>query len=140
VTDPNLPAAAREKTREGAVAFTTYFATQANASYRSLSPELLVPLVLPECKTCAAMIRQINEYIARKQKYEADFITQTTVTISSASDDRAEVFLTTDSKGGRVEDSNGNLVEKLPAQRGSVTFYLAYVSGSWRVSEIKSNA
>jgi len=138
--DPNFPAAARAKTGDGAVVFTTYFATQANTSYRTLKPELLEPLVLPECKTCAAMIKQVNDYITKKQKYEAEFITPTTVAISSTSDDQAQVFLSTDSKGGSVVDSNGNVVEKLPAQRGSVTFYLGYRAGSWRVAEIKSNA
>jgi len=139
-TDPNVPPAARVKTGDGAVAFTAYFATQANLAYRTLKPELLGTLVLPECKTCAAMTKQVNEYITKRQKYEADFITPVAVTISNASNNQAQVFLSTDSKGGSVMDSSGNLVEKIPAQQGSVTFYLAYDSGSWRVSEIKSNA
>ena len=139
-TDPNVPAAARAQTADGAVAFTAYFAAQANASYQNLKPELLNLLVLQECKTCAAMIQQVNDYIARKQRYEAEFISPTAITISSASDDQAQVFLSTDSKGGRVVDSNGNTVEKLPPQQGNVTFYLVYRSGGWRVSEIKTNA
>ena len=68
-TDPNIPPAAKAQTSDGAVAFTGYFAAQANASYQTLNPELLTPLVISECKTCTAMIKQINEYITRQQKY-----------------------------------------------------------------------
>jgi hypothetical protein len=139
-TDPNIPPAAKAQTSDGAVAFTGYFAAQANASYQTLNPELLTPLVISECKTCTAMIKQINEYITRQQKYVGEFITPTATTISSASGDQAQVFLSTDSKGGRVVDSKGNTVEQLAPQRGSVTIYLVHRSGSWRVSEIKANA
>jgi len=135
--DPNVPALARTNTVAGAEAFTAYFLTAANTSYRDLKPELLRPLVAGSCKTCAGFIEQIESYKAKSQHYEGNFVTPTLITISTFESSRAVVFVSTDTKAAKVVSADGHVVEELPAETGNTTTYLTFDNASWTVTEIK---
>jgi len=141
VTDPNLPAAAREKTREGAVAFTDYFSKQANAAYQQLQPNLINALSTSDCKTCNAMVKTVHGYIANNQRYNGEIMHLTVNTIATFDDGpTAKTFIRSETAPVKVVDSNGAPVQTLPAVRDNFSVFLTYQAGSWRVSEIQGTA
>jgi len=114
--------------------------SQANASFHELKPELVAALALPECKTCNAMIEQVKEYTALDRRYEGEFVHPTVTTIATLEGDDAKTFVTSDTKGSKVIDSQGNTVKELPPARGNLSVFLKFVPGGWRISEIKAAA
>ena len=136
-TDPNVPAAARAKTADGAVAFTSYFLTQANAAYKQLKPELLSPLVRPACKTCSAMTAQIQAYIAQGQRLEGDFVTPTFVTIAQIDGDDAKTFMSTDTKATKVVDANGATIRQIAPNKANGSIFLKFTASGWQIEDFK---
>ena len=135
--DPNIPPAARAKTADGAVAFTSYFLTQANAAYKQLKPELLSPLVRPACKTCSAMTAQIQTYIAQGQRLEGDFVTPTFVTIAQIDGDDAKTFMSTDTKATKVVDANGATIRQIAPNKANGSIFLKFTASGWQIEDFK---
>ncbi len=139
--DPNVPAAARAKTADGAVAFTDYFAKQANAAYQQLKPSLINTLSTSDCKTCAAMVKTVEGYNANNQRYNGEFMHLTLNTIGTFEDGPdAKTFIRSETAPVKVSDSRGSTVQTLPAVKGNFSIFLIYHAGSWRVSEIQGTA
>lgn len=57
---PTMPAAAKEHTQEGALAFAGYFIRALDWSIATTDPSLLVPISSPSCAACNSYISRLN--------------------------------------------------------------------------------
>lgn len=135
--NPSVPKAAQAQTAEGAVAFTTYFTTQVNTAFTTRDPQSVAKLSTSQCKTCSAIVGQIQEYLAKGQTYDGEFFHITSNTVATFSGTSAKTFIRTDSRGAKIRDSGGTVVRTVPAQSGSGTISLNYTGGQWRVTAVQ---
>lgn len=70
VTDPNLPAAAKAQTTEGATALTGYFFTLLNQAWTRPQAGLMSRHFTSACLTCQNFEKNANEYVAKNQRYD----------------------------------------------------------------------
>ena len=57
---PAMPAAAKQHTQEGALAFAGYFIRALDWSIATTDPSLLVPISSPSCAACSSYISRLN--------------------------------------------------------------------------------
>lgn len=138
-TDPNIPEAARQNSHAGAEAFTLYFFGVINRSFAETNPDLLTPLVLSTCKTCAGMTSAIEEYRSKNFRYVGEYVSATNITWATDSAGVTKVLASTDQKGAKVLNLQGRLVREVPPSRGNLSVQLRYDSG-WRIAEIQAAA
>jgi hypothetical protein len=140
-TAPAIPEAARANTPDGAVAFTLFFAAQANQAYSDLNSKLIADLSQDSCGTCKAMIEAINGWIAKKQRYEGEFINPVASNISAfPKDGTAKVLITSQTRGGRIVDANGSVSSTFSSESGNVSVSLSRLADRWSVTSIKGSA
>lgn len=140
-TASGIPDAAKANTQDGATAFVIYFAQVANEAYTKLEPKPIEDLSETTCKTCQGMVDAINDWKAKKQKYEGQFINPTSSSIASfPNDGTAKVLVTTQTKGGRIVDQNGSTVSTFPAESGNLSISVLRVNDQWSVSTIQAAA
>jgi hypothetical protein len=137
----DIPEAARANTPDGAVAFVSYFARQANEAYLNLTPEVISHMSEDSCKTCKGMMDAINGWKNKNQRYEGQFISPTYTAISSfPNDGTAKVLVTSKTSGGRIVDANGSTVSKFDAEAGNLSIALVRVPEGWSISSIQATA
>lgn len=89
-----VPAAAQQRTGKGAMAFTAHFIKQLNLSWTSADPTLLKPLcVLPGSKACDAYIRTATDLRSKKQRYDGDPLTFSSLLILAPEGDKTPVLM-----------------------------------------------
>jgi hypothetical protein len=126
---------------DGAVAFTKYFAEQANRAYETVAPEPIKALSTSTCKTCEAMVSSLTKWRDAHYRYEGKFVVPTSVTISSFLDDgNAKTLLVGSTPDARVVDSSGSVVQTFPGASASSSVFLVYREGQWKVTEIQRAA
>jgi hypothetical protein len=137
-TDPNIPAAARAHTPDGAAAFVKYFYSRLNVAWGQPRAGPLAPLSLPGCKTCRTLEDTARDMVAKRRQMRGD-----TARIDSADAGLTEsngdqvVIVTGSQLKTSVVDSNGKIVQDLPADRIRDLATTRWVASGWRVSEIK---
>jgi hypothetical protein len=126
---------------DGAVAFTRYFADQANKAYETVTPEPIQTLSATSCKTCEAMVTSLTKWRDSHYRYEGKFVEPISITIATFGEDGIAKTLLMGSTGdARVLDQNGAVVQSFPGSSASSSVFLAYRDGQWRVTEIQRTA
>src|SRR5436190_19328581 len=108
---PAIPEAARANTAQGAEAFTKYFGEVVNQAFIHQSEASLQALVLPDCKSCSAIMESIVRYREKGQRFTGQYLGVTDAVFSSSLDGVTKVLAETDQSGGKVVDSKGVTVE-----------------------------
>lgn len=137
----DIPADAQRQTVDGAVAFTRYFADQANRAYSTLNSEEIQNLISPNCKGCTVLTNSISDWKSKNYHYLGDIIKPTYVTASAfPNDGTAKVFLANSTTGAKLVDAQNSLIRIYPAEQSNAIFNLSFESGSWKVTEIQGAA
>ena len=68
---PDIPAAARTQDEKGGVEFVKFFIDQVNESYTTPRDDLIPALSDPGCKSCAALQKIAEQYVASKSHTSA---------------------------------------------------------------------
>lgn len=134
-TDPNVPAAARANTPEGAQEFTKYFIAQLNKSWQTPNPNLLPPLSASECTTCSAVTETAQEYANLGQRYEGLPVAEKAVVVQSFSEvEGAVVLVFGEQEAARVVDAYGATIRSVQPAKANLALTLNHANG-WRVTK-----
>ncbi len=126
---------------DGAVAFTQYFADQANQAYESLDANRVADLSSSGCKGCSAITDSIKSWKEKNYHYIGQLITPTFVTISAfPNDGSAKVLVSNNTTGAKLLDAQNSLVETFPPEQGNASFSLRFESTGWKVAEIQASS
>lgn len=140
-----LPAAARQRTRAGAVAFVKHFLTEYNRAVTTPMTGLLPPLSLPACGTCDGLEGHARWLAKNAYRFSAAPVRTDLVhgvgsnsgTEVVASDPAFFVDVLPQQRAVDVTDRRGRPVKQLPAERGTLDFELRWTTSGWRAAKIK---
>lgn len=138
-TDPGIPVAARVDSIEGAEEFVKYFMAQLDRSLTEPNSALLVPLCTPQSKTCRAYMDAAERFTSKGWRYVGRTFASTATLGQFWISGSATVLVQGSQPAGRIVDSTGTTVEKVPETDGGLVFELT-MHGSWMVQSIKGEA
>ena len=132
--DPNIPAAARAHTPEGAEAFVRYFYSQLNVALATPKSGLVSALSGTTCKTCTAFEGIAVDLASKRQRYQGDGFAVSYV----GSIGESELLVVGEQPTGAVIDINGAVVKRR-TQAEPIKFIVTvpWSSEGWRVGEIR---
>lgn len=130
---PTYPAAAKEKTEDGAVAFVRYFWSAVNFAYTAPDKSILLNLSEPSCDLCNRFIETASDLSRGSQKYDAKLldITQTSVVVMSEKGTRVRSRIKF--HPAKAVDSTGQISEEQEEGQGDYLFKLHWAGSSWRI-------
>jgi hypothetical protein len=129
-----IPAAAKQRTPEGAKAFAEFFYASAAKAYVSSNPTPIEALSLSSCVGCGAMIRAIGDMRNAGEHLERPSLEIKLVEVREFQPTRVEVDVAGSERAVRVLGKDGDV--KRTTQAGVVTFRTQLIASpeGWRVS------
>ncbi len=133
----SIPAEAMAQTPEGAVAFVKFFFDEVNRAYLEPNGGILPGLGDPDCRSCASLQANAEEYVANNQRYSSSAL--------SVSDPRAAdgapigqqfVTLTLNQLAANVVDGSGATVSTKEAKSVERRVLLTWRGDRWLVFDI----
>ena len=132
-----MPNAAKQKTKDGAKAFTIFFWSQFNRSNTEPNPTLLPPLSAPTCVPCVAYIAGAQALQDRGQRYDDPPFRITKVTTNTVKGDTATVITEADQQAVPVIDAQGSPSATATARDLRFLVTLTWTGSGWQVSNIE---
>lgn len=135
---PQIPAAAREQTEAGAIAFTQYFFDQVNVAWTEPRAGLIASLSDPKCQFCKASENDAAFLVDERQRYEGPPAELLEIeAIVGAPEGQQFLAIKLEQKGVRIVDSSGAVVGS--DKRLVVDRYVALVwsEGRWVTLEVE---
>lgn len=129
--------AAKQKTKDGAKAFTTFFWSQFNRSNTEPNPTLLPPLSDPSCAPCAAYVAGAQALQDRSQRYDDPPFRITKLTTDTLKGDIATVITEADQQAVPVIDAQGNTAATATARDLRFLVTVAWNGSGWLVGNIE---
>jgi hypothetical protein len=135
----SVPKAARQNTDAGAEAFARFYLEVVNRAWRLPDPNLLRPLALPTCRTCANLVATAEDLLKTKQHYAGDAgLVGRSVVAPGTSTGRAVIELVYDQRATEIVDRSGKRIERVRSKKSQSQVTLQWrAPQGWRVSEIK---
>ncbi len=132
-----MPNAARQKTKDGAKAFTIFFWSQFNRSNTEPNPTLLPPLSTDTCAPCVAYTAGAQALQDRSQRYDDPPFRITKVTTDTVKGDTATVITEADQQAVPVVDAQGNTAATATARDLRFLVTVTWNGTGWRVGNIE---
>ncbi|HEU5000716.1 MAG TPA: DUF6318 family protein [Lapillicoccus sp.] len=132
-----MPDNAKQKTKDGARAFTIFFWSQFNRSQTEPNPTLLRPLYADSCAPCAAYTNGAQALKDRGQRYDDPPFRITKVTTDTLKGDTASVITEADQKAVPVVDAQGTPVATATERDPRFLVTLSWNGSRWLVGNIE---
>lgn len=135
---PEIPAAAREQTEAGAIAFAKFFFDQFNIAWTEPRAGLIESLSDPECQFCRKSEESALGFVADGQRYAAAPVEVRDVEpIAGAPNGQQFLAATFEQKASRIVDSSGVVIKPVKAQVGERYVVLVWADGRWWLREME---
>lgn len=135
-----MPAAARERTSEGAVAFVRYFMELTNEMKMHPRPGIIAPLSSAACKSCAGLEEVTQDLIAAKEHYRGPAVTIKEVWGFSGDPGRDasyRVGVSVLQGGYPIVSAGGDVVQEVPASDHTFVVHLTWMANGWKADKLK---
>lgn len=146
-TDPStpdvvarMPAAARERTSEGAVAFVRYFMELTNEIGMRPRLGVLRPLSTANCKSCAGLEEDTQALVTDGEHYGGPAVTVESIGAFSGDpqrDGEYRVGVQVTQGGHPILAGNGEVVQEMPRSQRTFIVHLVWRNRMWLTNEIK---
>ena len=132
-----MPNGAKQKTKDGARAFTIFFWSQFNRSNTEPNPTLLRPLYADSCAPCVAYTAGAQALQDRSQRYDGPPFRITKVTTDTVKGDTATVITEADQQAVPVVDAQGNTAATATQRDLRFLVTVAWNGSGWLVGNIE---
>jgi hypothetical protein len=132
-----MPSRAKQKTKDGAKAFTIFFWSQFNRSNTEPNPTLLPPLYADSCAPCVAYTAGAQALRDRSQRYDGPPFRITKVTTDTLKGDTATVVTEADQQAVPVVDEQGNTAATATQRDLRFLVTVAWNGSGWLVGNIE---
>lgn len=135
-----VPPAATRHTAAGAEAFARLYLNLVNQAWSTPDPDLIRPLVLPTCRSCANDISTAESLKREGERYEgpASAVDSSIVTPDHTAQERYVLVVLRQLKQ-RIIDRDGDVVEVAPPASAQIEVAVRWRdSQGWRISTIKT--
>jgi Family of unknown function (DUF6318) len=135
-----IPAAAREKSDQGAEAFVRYFFDQVNTAWTTPRAGLIVALSDEGCQFCLKSEADAADLVRAGERYASAPITVGSVTVLSGAAPKGQSFVRTSATQNRVDVlGKGNAVVRSDKKKAlRLTTGLIWKGGQWYVYEVEA--
>lgn len=131
-----IPPAARSETAEGAAAYVTFYMQEVNRAFRTADPTILDGLSSPDCKTCGAYRRGVQQVGADGQKYGGDLVRVIYATAAEFTAARRQVLISIEQRSVPVMNEAGSTVSMTDSGKGTLVATLRY-KARWRIDRLQ---
>ena len=132
-----MPDGAKQKTKDGARAFTIFFWSQFNRSQTEPNPTLLRPLYADSCAPCVAYTNGAQALKDRNQRYDDPPFRISKVTTDTLKGNAATVITEADQQAVPVVDAQGNPVATATQRDPRFLVTLAWNGTGWLVGNVE---
>ena len=142
VRPPAMPAAAKQHTQEGALAFAGYFIRALDWSIATTNPKLLIPISDPACLACGSYVEEIRDLRVHGGYVRGGRISLSAAEINqSVSKTGVEYVITISTvqqPDSIIGKSKSPLSQETSTQRLKSNLLLVWRQGSWVVSGLEA--
>jgi Family of unknown function (DUF6318) len=136
-TDPNIPAAARAHTSDGAKAFVRYFFERLNVAWTTPRTGILSPLCQPAVESCAAYEKTATELTKAGHRLDGNPLTVKSVqTLDATNPNKYDVLAQVVQEPVREIDGAGKTHGTERHRNLRVDFELLYTDQAWSAMSI----
>ncbi|WP_050348186.1 DUF6318 family protein [Arsenicicoccus sp. oral taxon 190] len=134
-----IPAAARAHTPEGAEAFTRYWVTTVNSSWRSANGAAIRALSAGDCAGCTSLAKDADRFMIEHRRVESDPLSLISIKPLGTDElDRTRILLVTEQLPVKIMNADGSTYQTLPRTINKSDLALQYTGSGWRVAEVGS--
>ena len=138
-TDPNVPAAAKAQTTDGAIAFTQYFFDSVNTSWTKPEAGRLPALFTPTCSSCQNFENNAAKYVRENTRYNKTPLEILEVSSHGPAVEgpKQTVDAVIHQVAASIVDASGKSVSNAEEQRGIFVSDLVWQGDGWKLTSIK---
>ena len=130
-----IPAAARERTPEGAKAFAAFYTEEMDRATVTADSSKLRVLAEPGCSACMSIIELVDGYKKRGERQSRSSLRLQAVEVTSETDKATVVDVLADDLPHEIVRADGSVVSTSPAAKINFRHTLAWAEIGWRVSD-----
>lgn len=135
---PEIPAAAREQTEAGAVAYAKFFFDQFNIAWTEPRAGLIEALSDPKCQFCQKSEESTVGFVADGQRYASRPVEVSELEpIVGAPSGQQFLAATFEQKATQIVDQSGTVVSSVKRQVGERYVVLSWSDGRWWMREME---
>jgi hypothetical protein len=135
----NIPAAARQRTADGAEAMVAYFIKVSNAASVNPVAGQIPPLSTSSCKSCAGWEEDILTLVRNRRKHKTYPLKVISIggTVGNPAKDRSYEVVAATREAGPVLNADGSVFDVLDEYAATFFFEMQWKGDSWRVNAIR---
>jgi hypothetical protein len=130
-----IPAAAKQRTPDGAKAFARFFTQQMDQTTVTADSSKLRVLAQPTCTACLSIIELVDGYKDRGERQSRSSLNVKAVEVTSETGNATIVDVLADDLPHKIVRSDGSVVSTSPAAKINFRHTLAWTEMGWRVSD-----
>ncbi len=134
-----MPAAAKVKSKAGAIAFARHYLEQVSAAWTTPDASLIRDLGADPCEACAFFVKTAVDLQAKGQRYSSTVLRVGKVDSTEIAGNRAIVNLELTQLRSSVVDSSGKVVLTDSAKELKRRVQLGWKAGRWAVEEVSES-
>ncbi|CAN7248869.1 DUF6318 family protein [Knoellia sp. LjRoot47] len=132
-----VPAAARAHTEAGAIAFATFFITEADRAFVTVDSGVVQALSAASCENCKVSVDAVAELkAAQERQVRPSLKIKATNPLPGATADQREVQVQTQDQAVDIVDRSGKVVDTTEAGQSVYRTRLAWVGSGWTMAEL----
>ncbi len=135
-----IPDAAKQKTKEGAEAFLTYFFSEVNRSWMTPDPSALANMCAPQSQACDAYKRGADTLLARKQRFQDPPMTVDSLTWIQGAAETHVFDLRAHADRARIVNASGAVVQTVKAKQLQSECTVIWLNGRWRIQGLRGQS